>query len=142
MKDTLVLKDGSIIELESGASLSALVVLSSTKEDFVATWNKFTVENLSEVMVKSGSGVVVANYTNLVLVNETSTITDDGISTVYKLREKSEIEIRLDAIEAGQEIQNEAIDDLATIRRTSRMRNPFQVRAARARNTPASTALT
>ena len=115
MKDTLVLKDGSIIELESGASLSALVVLSSTTEDFVTTWNKFTVENLSEVMVKSGSGVVVANYTNLVLVNETSTITDDGISTVYKLREKSEIEIRLDAIEAGQEIQNEAIDDLATV---------------------------
>ena len=115
MKDTLVLKDGSIIELESGASLSALVVLSSTKEDFVATWNKFTVENLSEVMVKSGSGVVVANYTNLVLVNETSTITDDGISTVFNLREKWEIEIRLDAIEAGQEIQNEAIDDLATV---------------------------
>ena len=115
MKDTLVLKDGSIIELESGSSLSALVVLSSTTEDFVATWNKFTVENLSEVRVKSGSGVVVANYTNLVLVNETSTITDDGISTVYKLREKSEIEIRLDAIEAGQEIQNEAIDDLATV---------------------------
>ena len=115
MKDTLVLKDGSIIELESGASLSALVVLSSTTEDFVATWNKFTVENLSEVRVKSGSGVVVANYTNLVLVNETSTITDDGISTVFKLREKSEIEIRLDAIEAGQEIQNEAIDDLATV---------------------------
>ena len=114
MKDTLVLKDGSIIELESGASLSALVVLSSTKEDFIATWNKFTVENLSEVRVKSGSGVVVANYTNLVLVNETSTITDDGISTVYKLREKSEIEIRLDALEAGQEGQNTAIDDLAT----------------------------
>ena len=114
MKDTLILKDGSVIELESGANLSALVVLSATKEDFVSTWNKLTVDNLSEVIVKNTSDVVVANYTNLVLINETSTITDDGISTVYKLREKSEIEIRLDAIEAGQEIQNEAIDDLAT----------------------------
>ena len=115
MKDTLILKDGSVIELESGANLSALVVLSATKEDFVSTWNKLTVDNLSEVIVKNTSDVVVANYTNLVLVNETSTITNDGISTVFKLREKSEIEIRLDAIEAGQEIQNEAIDDLATV---------------------------
>ena len=114
MKDTLVLKDGSIVELESGASLSALVVLSATKEDFVSTWNKLTVDNLSEVIVKNTSDVVVANYTNLVLVNETSTITNNGISTVFNLREKSKIEIRLDAIEAGQEIQNEAIDDLAT----------------------------
>ena len=114
MKDTLILKDGSVIELESGANLSALVVLSATKEDFVSTWNKLTVDNLSEVIVKNTSDVVVANYTNLVLVNETSTITDGGISTVFNLREKSEIEIRLDAIEAGQEIQNEAIDDLAT----------------------------
>ena len=87
MKDTLILKDGSVIELESGANLSALVVLSATKEDFVSTWNKLTVDNLSEVIVKNTSDVVVANYTNLALVNETSTITNDGISTVFNLRE-------------------------------------------------------
>ena len=115
MKDTLILKDDSCIELESGASLSTLTVLSSTKEDFITLWNKFTENNLSEVSVKNGSGVVVANYTNLVLINETSTITEDGVSTVFNLREKSDIEIRVKELETSQKIQNEAIDDLATV---------------------------
>lgn len=114
MKDTLILKDGSIIELESGASLSALTVLSNTKEDFVKTWDKLTEDNLSEVTFKNTSEVVIANYTNLVLISETSVINEDGILTTYSLREKTEVEVRLDALEVGQEVQNTAIDDLAT----------------------------
>ena len=71
-------------------------------------------DNLSDVEIKSGSGVVAATYTNLTLVNETSTITDDGVLTSFNIREKTDVENRLDALEAGQEVQNTAIDDLAT----------------------------
>ena len=53
MKDTLILKDSSVIELESGASLSALTVFSDTKENFVKTWDKLTEDNLSEVTFKN-----------------------------------------------------------------------------------------
>ena len=49
MKDKLILKDGTEIELETGASLSAVGVLSADKTAMVATWDKLTPENLEEV---------------------------------------------------------------------------------------------
>lgn len=114
MKDIMILKDGTEIELENYSSLSNLKVLSADKADFVKLWDKMTDDNLSNVEIKSGAGVVVATYTNLTLVNETSSITDDGILTSFNIREKTDVENRLDALEAGQEVQNAAIDDLAT----------------------------
>ena len=114
MKDTMILKDGTKIEIESYSSLSELKVLSADKADFVKLWDKMSDDNLSDVEIKSSSGVVAAIYTNLTLVNETSTITDDGVLTSFNIREKTDIENRLDALEAGQEVQNTAIDDLAT----------------------------
>lgn len=114
MKDIMILKDGTEIELESYSSLSELKVLSADKADFVKLWDKMTDDNLSDVEIKSGAGVVTATYTNLTLVNETSTITDEGILTSFHIREKTNVENRLDALEAGQEVQNAAIDDLAT----------------------------
>ena len=114
MKDIMILKDGTEIELESYSSLSELKVLSADKTDFAKLWDKMTDDNLSDVEIKSGAGVVTAKYTNLTLVNETSSITDDGILTSFNIREKTDVENRLDALEAGQEVQNTAIDDLAT----------------------------
>ena len=110
----MILKDGTEIELESYSSLSELKVLSADKTDFAKLWDKMTDDNLSDVEIKSGAGVVTAKYTNLTLVNETSSITDDGILTSFNIREKTDVENRLDALEAGQEVQNTAIDDLAT----------------------------
>lgn len=115
-KDKLILKDGTEIELETGASLSSLGVLSADKADMLATWDKLTPDNLSSVQIKNGDGLVVGNYTDLILVSETSTINPDGsILTYFNLREKSDIEKRLDAIEDGQEMQNGAINDLGEI---------------------------
>ena len=41
--------------------------------------------------------------------------TDDGMLVVFGMVEKSETEKRLDAIEAGQDIQDGAISDLAEV---------------------------
>ena len=49
-------------------------------------------------------------------MSETSVVNPDGsILTYFTLREKSEIEKRLDAIDDGQSMQNGAIDDLGEI---------------------------
>lgn len=114
-KDTMILKDGTEIELESGASLGALGVLSADTSAMVATWDKLAPDNLSEVQIKNGDGLVVGNYAGLVLTVVTSIIKDGGILTYFNLREKSDIEKRLDAIEDGQEMQNGAINDLGEI---------------------------
>lgn len=115
-KDKLILKDGTEIELETGASLSAIGVLSADKAAMVATWDKMTADNLSTVQIKNGDGLVVGNYADLVLVSETSTVKADGtVLTYFSLREKTDVEKRLDVIEDGQSMQNGAIDDLGAI---------------------------
>ena len=61
----------------------------------------------------------VGTYTDLVLVSETSVVASDGtILTTYSLRPKTDVE-RLEekvaAVEAGQQVQDGAINDVATL---------------------------
>lgn len=113
MKDTLNLKNGTIIELEAGASLGALQVVAADRAAMLATWAQLTPDNLATVQVKNGDGLTVGNYADLVLVSETSTVAADGsVLTTYSLREKTAEEKRLDALEEGQAVQDGAIDDL------------------------------
>lgn len=110
MKDILILKDGTQIELETGASLQSIGVLSETKEQMVETWNKLTKDNLSEVQVLNSTGLVVANYTNLLLLSETSVIKSNGtILTNFNLREMSEEEIAIAELQADMSALNETI---------------------------------
>lgn len=107
-KDKLIMKDGTEIELETGASLGSLGVLSTDKAAMVSTWDRLTAENLSEVRIKNGDGLVVGSYTGLVLVSETSTVQADGsILTCYNVREKTELEKQLEA-NAAQTDKNTA----------------------------------
>lgn len=116
MKDKLILSNGNEIELEAGASLGALQVAAPDRAGMLAVWEKMTPENLATVQIKNGAGLVVGNYTDLVLVSETSVVVRDGsILTTYCLREKTAEERRMDALEAGQEIQDGAITELAGI---------------------------
>ena len=119
MKDTLILKDGTVIGLEAGASLCALQVLSADKDSMVSTWDKLTKDNLTSVQIKNGEGEVIGNDTDLLLVSETSMVQEDGcILTTYNLRQKTEMEKlleRLAAVEEGQQIQDGAINDVATL---------------------------
>ena len=113
MKDTMILKDGTTVEFEAGASLAAIQVAAADRTAMLQVWQKLTEENLAEVQIKNGSGLTVGTYTDLMLVSETSTVDADGaVTTTYNLREKSAIEKRLDSVETGQKIQDGAIGDL------------------------------
>ena len=115
-KDTLTLKDGTVIEMESSASLSDIKVISDNKVAMVELWDKLSEDNLAKVVVKNGDGVVVGRYSDLILVSEASTIQGDGtVITSFNLREKTDTEKRLDAMESGQQTQDEAIGDLGQV---------------------------
>ena len=119
MSDKLVLKDGSAINIESGASLSQIGVVSATKVDMTATWDLLTTANLKYVQVKNSEDAVIGEYSDLMLEEETSRIQNDGtILTYFRLRQKTEVEIlreEVEALKAGQEIQDGAISDLGTV---------------------------
>ena len=115
-KDKLILKDGAAIELEAGASLGAIQVSASDRSAMLQIWEKLTEGNLAEVNIQNGSGLTVGIYKNLVLVSETSIVKKDGtVITTYCLREKTDMEKRLDNVEAGQAIQDGAIADLGEV---------------------------
>lgn len=113
-KDILVLKDGTVMELETGASLGGTRVLFLDKAAFLAGWDRLSEDNLSEVQVKNGAGLTVGRYTDLVLVSETSSVQADGtVLTSFHFREKDAVEKRMDAIETGQGIQDAALGEMA-----------------------------
>ena len=113
MKDKMILKDNTTIELEAGSSLANVQVAAADRADMVEIWGKLTEDNLSSVQIQTGAGLTVGTYTDLMLVSETSTVAADGsVLTSYHLREKTDAEKRLDALGEGQEVLNGAVDDL------------------------------
>ena len=118
-KDKLILKNGHEIELEAGASLGALQVLSADRAAMLATWELLTPDNLAAVQIKNGAGLTVGTYTDLVLVSETSVVASDGtILTTYSLRPKTDVERlteRVAVVEEGQQVQDGAINDVAKL---------------------------
>ena len=119
MKDKLILKNGAEIELEAGASLGALQVLSADRAAMLATWELLTPDNLAAVQIKNGAGLTVGTYTDLVLASETSVLASDGtVLTTYSLRPKTDVERlteRVEVVEDGQQVQDGAINDVATL---------------------------
>lgn len=118
-KDKLILKNGAEIELEAGAGLGALQVVSADRAAMLATWELLIPDNLSQVQVKNDAGLTVGTYTDLVLVSETSVVASDGtVLTTYSLRPKTAVERlteRVEVVEEGRQVQDGAINDVATL---------------------------
>lgn len=116
MKDKIILKDGTAIEIESGSSLESVLVVSATKADMVTVWDMLTNDNIKEVTVKNSEGTIIGEYENLVLVSETSVVNTNGtVNTSFNLRQKTEIELRIEKLEESQADQDDAIVELAEI---------------------------
>ena len=118
-KEKLILKNGAEIELEAGAILGALQVVSADRAAMLATWELLIPDNLSQVQIKNGAGLTVGTYTDLVLASETSVLASDGtVLTTYSLRPKTDVERlteRVEVVEDGQQVQDGAINDVATL---------------------------
>ena len=111
--DKMILKNGTIVNLEAGAALNALRVKTESRTAMLAVWEQMTSANLSAVIIKTDADLTVGEYADLVLVSETSVVGSDGVVvTTYNIREKTAEEKRLDALEEGQAVQDAAISDL------------------------------
>ncbi|MCM1232987.1 MAG: hypothetical protein NC489_22915 [Ruminococcus flavefaciens] len=116
MKDKLILYNNEEIEIESGSSLFDIKVLFDSKTDMLSVWDMFTSDNLKAVQIQNSDNIIIADYKNLVLDNETSIVQKDNtILTSFNLREKTELELlreRVEMLESGQDVQDGAIGDL------------------------------
>ena len=112
-KEKMILNDGTAINFETGASLTALTTIFTDWTATASIMPKLTEDNLSSVQVQNGEGMTVGNYTDLVLQPGSWEVKEDGVHITISLREKTDIEKRLDKVESGQEVQDGAIAELA-----------------------------
>ena len=112
-KEKMILNDGTAIELETGVSLTELTTVFTDWAAAASVMPKLTEENLSKVEVQNGEGLNRGNYADLVLQPGYWEVKEDGVHITISLREKTELEKRLDKVESGQEVQDGAIAELA-----------------------------
>ena len=109
------LADGTRIPVEDGASLDHIEHLAVDEAAALTACAKFTPENLAHVEFSTDPedephGV----YENLALIEPpTRQDTEDGkVLVTIRLREKTDLELRVDALEESQATQDGAIEDL------------------------------
>lgn len=123
--EKIVLADGTELEVQSGASLGATKIIATDFAGLGTIAEALTKEgNLATVQYKNGDRVT-GDYLDMKLESplftEVDYYTDDKkVIATIRIREKTEVEKRLDAIEAkqaeldqSQQIQDGAILDLA-----------------------------
>lgn len=112
----LVLKDNTeIAVLDESTTSNIIVDCASIEEVDAITQSLKTTGNLDNFAFKADNGDTYAEYENFAYVS-TSYSEENGIyHATFNIRKKTDTEIRLDALESEQELQNGAIDELANI---------------------------
>ena len=115
MKMDIVLKDRTTQEvIESKCESTKIVAEFENAESMEDFRKKLTNENLSEFEYQKGSNVI-GEYKNYTLESVFYVENAGKLEVVFLIRALSNVEIRLAAVERGQEAQDAAIEDLATM---------------------------
>lgn len=115
MKMDIVLKDRTTQEvIESKCESTKIVAEFENAESMEDFRKKLTNENLSEFEYQKGSNVI-GEYKNYTLESVFYVENAGKLEAVFLIRALSNVEIRLAAVERGQEAQDAAIEDLATM---------------------------
>lgn len=113
--DKIILKDKTTYELVDGAYIGNIQIEASDMSVVNEISEKFTKDNISEVTITTND-VVSGKYTDLVSESFSYAKTDDETAYIVTilLREKTDIEKRLDALEEGHIANATAIDSIIT----------------------------
>lgn len=118
----MTFKDGTRFEIENGATFDRIEHIAQNEAQALFICEKCTAENVSHVIFsqpgEDGEDMVIGDYEGLLLNGApTRQTNEDGltVTVTISLREPSELELRVSALEESQQVQDGAIDDLATV---------------------------
>ena len=121
-KKKIVLKDGTVLEIENGASVNLIQVPIQSLDDFKGLFEKFTEDNLEKYSILNAAGLACATLENKYLEEAGVRQRENDYIVSLRLADVDMVEKRLAAIEAeqeatktGQAIQDGAIADLGEI---------------------------
>ena len=113
--DKIILKDKTTYELLDGAYIGNIQIKANGMTIVNEISEKFNSDNLSEVTITTND-VVSGKYTDLVSESFSYAKTEDETAYIVtiSLREKTDIEKRLDSLEKGHIANATAIDSIIT----------------------------
>ena len=116
--DKLILNDKSEIKIKEGAALNHIVAEVASFAELQEIAEKLEKSgNLDALQFVSGENVI-GKYTDMILESPMFKEVDKvngAVVAAFSIREKTDIEKRLDVLEAGQGIQDGAIEDLGNV---------------------------
>lgn len=113
--EKIVLKDKTEILVEGGTTSNTFITVVEGTEGVKALLDNLTAENLSSIELKNEAGLVCAVLENKELhnVNVVNITKTNNWKIVVNLTEKDLLVIRVEALEAGQALQDDAIADMS-----------------------------
>ena len=114
--DKLKFVDGTIIDIEEGASLGEVTHIATNEANAMYVCGKVTAENVASLQFLHGDAVT-GDYQNVVIAAPTTREDGEGETVIVRMhfREKTDVELRLDALEEGQTVQDGAIEDIGAV---------------------------
>lgn len=114
--DKLKFFDGTIIDIEDGASLGEVTHIASNEANAMYVCNKVTAENVEHLEFLHGE-LITGSYDHVIIAAPTTREDGEGETVIVRMhfREKTELELRVDAMEEGQTVQDGAIEDIGAV---------------------------
>lgn len=114
--DKLKFTDGTIIDIEDGASLGDITHIARNEADAMFVCGKVTAENVEHLEFYHDD-MLTGQYDNIIIAAPTTREDGEGETVVVRMhfREKTELELRVDALEESQEVQDGAIEDIGAV---------------------------
>lgn len=114
--DKIKLVDGTTIDIEDGASLSNVTHIANNEADAIFVCEKVTPENVSTLQFLHGDAVT-GDYQGITIAAPVTRENGDGETVIVHMhfREKTDLEMRVDALEGSQEVQDGAIEDIGMV---------------------------
>ena len=114
--DKLRFLDGTVIDIEEGASLSDITHIARNEADALFVCGKVTAENVEHLEFFHGD-LLTGQYDNVIIAAPTTREDGEEGAVIVRMhfREKTDVELRLDALEESQEVQDGAIEDIGAV---------------------------
>lgn len=112
----MTFKDGTKIEIEEGASLGHITHIAQNEAMALYVCGKVTAENVSHLEFFHGE-LLTGQYDNVIIAAPTTREDGENGAVIVRMhfREKTELELRVDALEESQEVQDGAIEDIGLV---------------------------
>ena len=114
--DKIKFLDGTVIDIEDGATLAEVTHIATNEANAMYVCGKVTAENVKSLQFLH-EDAVTGDYQNVIIAAPTTRENGEGETVIVSMhfREKTDLEIRVDALEESQEVQDGAIEDIGTV---------------------------